>query len=136
MLDDLTEAVIERIKQRYILVEKTFNLNQNESIEIERIFMENMADIICKYYEANKERFLNGAHLVNVYKKCAMCFVSMCRDLPEESISYGKIGHFLKKDHSSVIAIRRNWEKHMGKSFDFRIEFEMVKKQVEESLKL
>lgn len=138
MIEEITEEVIRRINQRYILVEKTFNLSSHiEEGDIKiRMFTENIIEVACKYFYVEKIDFKSGAHLRGPFKKVAMCYVALCRELPEEPISYTKIGFQIKKDHATIMNIKNKWEQKMEKDFEFRQDYNAVKKQVEESLKV
>ncbi|MEK6879421.1 MAG: helix-turn-helix domain-containing protein, partial [Nanoarchaeota archaeon] len=135
----------EKIKEKYLLIEKTFNLNSYESKEdaimktknydVINSFIENIVNITCGYFKLNKERLLNGRRVSGEYINASYMVAYLCRGLPENPITMITIGMYFKKDHSSI----KHWllmaEKKMQNSFEFKYDINQIQKLVENSLK-
>lgn len=139
MIDEMTEEVIRRIKQRYILVEKTFNMNSNDYITEEmvrdRVWIENAMTILCQSLQVDKALFDKRPRAVGRMKIATLIFVKILRDLPEEPFSYSKIGRYIKKDHATIMHSYKVANTKYERDFEFKSEYLQVKKQIEQSLK-
>ena len=141
-IDEITAQVIERIKEKYFLIEKTYNLEDVNPLTIkENLFMETAMCCICEHFSTTKEMVLQkyGKRIDRIdYTGSALksMFVQLCRSLPEKDISYTSIGKFLNNsDHSKAIYWHKTFNNHC-KDKSYLFDYKTILKSVNEKLKL
>jgi chromosomal replication initiation ATPase DnaA len=143
-LNKLTDAVISKIKEKYILVEKTFNLDTYNSEERKakevayKTFIDNITNIACAYYNLNKDKLMLQAQtkIKSEFYKVVWAVGHLCKEIPESAISQRVIGEFFNKNHATVYHWQALAEAKIEKNFEFKYEVNEIKKLVEQSLKI
>ena len=109
-IDEITAQVIERIKEKYFLIEKTYNLEDVNPLTIkENLFMETAMCCICEHFSTTKEMVLQ---------------------------KYGKrIDRINNSDHSKAIYWHKTFNNHC-KDKSYLFDYKTILKSVNEKLKL
>ncbi len=140
-LNIISDFVIKNIKQKYILVEKTFNLDDYKTEEYKKkmvtfnTFIENVVNIACGYFKIDKNELMSQKKVRSGYNKVTWCIAHLCKELPETPIPQAIFGALFGKHHSTVVHWNRMAEGTMSRSFEYNHDVNEVKKLVEQSLK-
>jgi chromosomal replication initiation ATPase DnaA len=138
-VDIITEAVIKKISEKYILVEKTFNLDTTYAEDKQarlNVFIENITTITCKYFRVDKDTMMAQEKIKSEFYKSCWCIGYLCKELPETPISQAAVGRFFNKNHATINHWQKMAESCMLRNFEFKYDVNEVKKLVEQSLKL
>lgn len=137
----IINETIQAIKEKYVLTEKTFQLEDN-SRHIKQIeFVENAITIAANYFGIDRELFISKKRNKAIYNDHSLPSLRshvymVCRNLPEKSISYQVIGLPFGIDHATVLHGKREHEYKCHIHKDFLFDYEKIYNEVERSLAL
>ncbi len=141
-IEEVTEAVIARLQEKYFLVEKTYNVGEGVPMNLTRdMFIENICEITCKHFGITKTILQSPRHgKANKNDELSLpqirsIICKLCRELPENDISYMAIGKAVNKDHVTVIYACQRFD-YYYKNPIFVRQYFSIKNKVNESLKL
>jgi chromosomal replication initiation ATPase DnaA len=133
----ITNKVVEQIKSQYLLVERNavFDNNLRElRLSADNQFIENALNIACKFWEINKSEVMAGLRSNKSYRLIPHVTAYVCRLIPKVPITYGNIGHFFKKDHSTIIhrvmLVENKMKKNTEYAFLVKQYIDLVKKSI------
>lgn len=109
-IDEITDQVIARLRERYYLIEREPTVRQ---IDVKEGMM------LISSYISNKEGmrgldFLTSPSKLIEYCRVRDIIIYLIRQIYGESISYVKIGLFMKRDHSTIKASYRKTIGYLG----------------------
>ena len=137
-VNKIAECVIEKIKEKYVLVEKTFQIHKNEDEFREKKinFINNIISHCALYYKIESRELYSenkaNRKIFNILKIVA----KLCRELPEKPISYELISEVLRYDnHSSIVYLMSKFDEKYSKNTEFRLEYHEIKEKIQQGLK-
>lgn len=135
MSDSDIDEVIEAIKKKYVLTEKNFNLEEN-IYKKELSFVENVVSQVGGYFDLAIDLIKSKKRTANLVKARYIVF-KICKDLPEEKISSARTGLVVgNRSHCTVLHGLKMFEDMHMTDFEFRRDYNAIKRKVEQSLKL
>lgn len=137
----VVDAVISKLKEKYFLVEKTFDPTfRFQKTEAQKQFVMNVMSFTCEYFGINISD-LKSKHKVirrdteHSLAKIRAVVIKLSRELPEESIPLGIIGECIERDHATGTYTMKVFDSYL-KNKVFKHDYEQIKKKVNESLKM
>lgn len=134
----ITNKVVAQIKSQYLLVERNAvydNDLREARLSADNQFIENALNIACKVWEINKDEIIANLRSNKSYKLIPHVTAYVCRIIPKIPITYTNLGHFFKRDHSSIVYRTTIVEKKMKKNpeYNFLVNkyIELVKKSIQ-----
>lgn len=140
-IDIITEAVISKIKEKYLLVEKTYFLDSRTLGSIKKIdtetqvLMDLIVNVACEHFKILKSGLMDQHVGITPYNKVAWCVAYVSRRVTNKPIELKNIGTYFKKDHSTIIYWLKRCESKMAVNTEYGYSVQEVKKLVEQSLK-
>jgi chromosomal replication initiation ATPase DnaA len=137
-LELITNKVVENITKKYVLVERNSvfdNDLRDLRLSADNQFIENALNIACKHWEIDKSEIMDNLRSNKSYRLIPHATAYICRILPKTPITYGNIGHFFKKDHSTIIhriiLVENKMKKNPEYAFLIKQYIELVKKSIQ-----
>lgn len=135
------DAVIEKLKEKYFLVEKTFDPTfRFQKTEAQKQFVMNVMAFTCEYFgitisDLKSKRKILRNDTEHSLVKIRSIVIKLSRELPEESIPLGIIGDCVGRDHATGTHAMKMFDGYL-KNKVFKYDYEQIKKKVNESLKM
>jgi len=128
-INDITNQVVARIKEKYFLVEKTPDLSANFTARdsfIEIVILE-----VCKHFGITKDQLLsskNGKHLECGWSgpEIKAIITIICRDISKETISFYVLGKALKRTHATIIYDERRGRDLIETNLGYRQHYQQI----------
>lgn len=137
-LELIVSKVTALIEKKYLLIERNpvFNNDLREArLSADNQFIENALNIACNHWEIDKAEVMEGLRSNKSYRLVPHVTAYICRILPKSPITYGNIGHFFKKDHSTIIhriiLVENKMKKNPEYAFLVKQYIELVKKSIQ-----
>lgn len=134
------DLVIAKIKEKYFLVEKTYNFSIETTELLTDAFVENVIFETCKYFKMTKdELILSKRKKFNddySFPEVKFIIFHMCRELPEEPIQFGKIGRYFGKNHATVLHGTEKCRDLIRLNPSFARDYKQIEKAVNGSMRL
>ena len=142
--DSAAEIVLAALNEKYILVEKTFNMDQKTTVDMRKeMFMDNVLSITANHFGISPEEIKGGpgARLIKeegiTYSEVRIIVYSICRILPEAPISYEVLRKFFnKKTHVTIQHAMTQKFDGLKEDIVWRKHYQQIVNKVNESLKL
>ena len=134
----ITNKVVAQIKSQYLLVERNpvYDNDLREArLSADNQFIENALNIACKFWDVDKAEVMSNLRTNKTYKFIPHITAYACRLAPKVPITYTNLGHFFKKDHSSIITrvvvVENKMKKNPEYTFLVKQYIELVKKSIQ-----